>query len=192
MNTHSLRQQKILARDTLSNCQQHANAQQLCLRIMRTRTYKKAKHIGLYFAQHGEINLEPLIRQAFKAGKEVYVPVILPKFTMRFARFTTRARLTKNRYGIPEPAIKQFVPISKLELILCPLVAFDTKGRRIGMGGGFYDRTLAQLKCKKRTAVWGVAHELQRCTSITAAPWDVSMQKIATEKRIYSAINVGD
>ena len=188
MNTQSLRQQKILARDALGNCQQHTNAQQLCIRIMRTRTFKKAKHIGVYFAQNGEISLAPLIRQAFKAGKAVYVPVILPKFRMRFARFCNKSRLSKNRYGIAEPAIKQFVPISKLDLILCPLVAFDTKGRRIGMGGGFYDRALAKIKHKKRTAIWGVAHELQRSKAIAAAPWDISMQRVVTEQRIYSTI----
>ena len=154
---------------------------------MRTRTFKKAKHIGVYFAQNGEISLAPLIRQAFKAGKAVYVPVILPKFRMRFARFCNKSRLSKNRYGIAEPAIKQFVPISKLDLILCPLVAFDTKGRRIGMGGGFYDRALAKIKHKKRTAIWGVAHELQRSKAIAAAPWDISMQRVVTEQRIYSA-----
>lgn len=187
MSTDSLRQQKILERQALNYTQQRTNAQQLCMRIIRDPIYKKAQHVAVYFAQQGEISLEPLIREALKAGKAIYVPVILPEFTMRFARFQHNTRLIKNRFGILEPAIKQFVPTPTLNLILCPLVAFDANCTRIGMGGGFYDRALAEPKLQKDTAIWGVAHNIQRCPTIKAQPWDISMRKIVTEKQTYSA-----
>lgn len=154
---------------------------------MRSHTFRQAQHVAAYFAQPGEISLAPLIRQTQKLGKALYVPVILPGFTLRFARVALGERLTRNRYGILEPARKDFIKIGKLDLLLCPLVSFDCKGRRVGMGGGFYDRALSKLQAGNKCAIWGVAHDLQRSDVIQAEPWDIPMHKIITERRIYTA-----
>ena len=96
----------------------------------------------------------------------------------------------RNRYGIPEPdrPIRQRIRAASLDLIVAPLVAFDIYGNRLGMGGGFYDRTLAFLKRRgswRKPVVVGVAYEFQKVQRLTAQPWDVPMHAIATDRALY-------
>lgn len=176
----------IETRRNLAPAAQRLNAQRLCLRIMRSATFKSAKRIAVYFALNGEISLTPLIKQALKRNKAVYTPVVLPGFTLRFARLTAATSLVNNRFGIPEPKDKCFIAIKELDLLLCPLVAFDAQGNRIGMGGGFYDRALAPIEHQKTPRIWGVAHDVQHCEHIPVASWDIAMHKVITEKRVYT------
>jgi len=98
--------------------------------------------------------------------------------------------LLPNRFGIPEPPLKHRhirMPWG-LELILLPLVAFDSDCNRLGMGGGFYDRTLAYLRhrcCWRRPRLIGVAHECQRVEGLPVNEWDVALDAVITERRVY-------
>lgn len=182
----TIRRHMIETRRNLAPAAQRSNAQQLCLRIMRSAAFRRAERIAVYFALNGEISLAPLIRQALKRNKAVYTPVVLPGFTLRFARLTAATTLVKNRYGIPEPKHKCLIAIKELDLLLCPLVAFDARGNRVGMGGGFYDRALAAIQHHQTPRIWGVAHDLQRCEHIPVASWDIPMHKVITEKSVYT------
>ena len=80
------------------------------------------------------------------------------------------------------------MPLRSLDLILVPLVAFDANGQRVGMGGGFYDRTLGKARINstwKRPYLIGIAHELQRVPAIAVQPWDVQMDAVVTEAGVY-------
>ncbi len=107
-----------------------------------------------------------------------------------FSEYKFGDKLIRNRYGIFEPDIRRRKPIPAwgLDLLLLPLVAFDASGNRIGMGGGFYDRTFAYLKTRNRwhtPKLIGIAHELQHIDSIEPNAWDIPLNGIVTESRIY-------
>ncbi len=75
-----------------------------------------------------------------------------------------------------------------LDLLLLPLVGFDADGHRLGMGGGFYDRTLAALRpprCGQRPRLVGIAHDCQRLIQIVPRPWDIPLDAVVTECRVY-------
>jgi 5-formyltetrahydrofolate cyclo-ligase len=95
-----------------------------------------------------------------------------------------------NRFGIAEPDVnwRHAKPAWALDLILMPLVAFDIQGNRLGMGGGFYDRSLAYLNRRKvwrKPYLMGTAFELQKFTQLPHASWDIPMNGIMTEKQFY-------
>jgi len=107
-----------------------------------------------------------------------------------FARYTPGDALAANRYGIPEPVVRELIKPWALDLILTPLVAFDTTGHRIGMGGGYYDRSLAFLHSRQhwqKPCRLGLAYEFQKQVMIEPNPWDIPLDGIATEACIYTA-----
>ena len=195
MDTKALRQQIRLQRRSLSDSEREHAAFLLCERIAASKTFKHSKHIAFYLANDGEINLNLLIEHAWEQGKKCYLPVLAEPNTQRlwFVPYTPDSKLKNNRFGIPEPIHSNKTRLRKtlsLDLILMPLVAFDQQGNRIGMGGGFYDRTLAFLRQRKywhKPNLMGVAYEFQKQKHIESNLWDVPLQAIATEDDIYQA-----
>lgn len=165
----------------------------LCERIAASRTFQRSKHIAFYLTNDGEVDLSLLIKHAWQQGKQCYLPVLAEPNTQRlwFIPYTPETKLKNNRFGIPEPIHSHKIRLRKtlsLDLILMPLVAFDQQGNRVGMGGGFYDRTLAFLRQRKywhKPNLLGVAYELQKQKQLESNPWDIPLQAIATEKCLY-------
>jgi 5-formyltetrahydrofolate cyclo-ligase len=96
--------------------------------------------------------------------------------------------MVMNRYSIAEPKLNQtqIIPVSKLDLICTPLVAFDTTGHRLGMGGGYYDRTLEPwFQTKQGPKPIGLAHDCQQVDRLPIASWDVPLPKIVTPSQIW-------
>lgn len=128
-------------------------------------------------------------------GKTCYLPVITPRCTLWFARYTPGDPLTPNRFGIPEPACSgvALVPARLLDLIFTPLVAFDDQGHRLGMGSGFYDRSLSFLRHRHtwhKPRLLGIAHELQHLAALQPATWDVPLDGVATDRNLYLFRNI--
>jgi 5-formyltetrahydrofolate cyclo-ligase len=151
-----------------------------------------SRHIATYLAADGEIDPWPLMNMLWASGKTLYLPVLAPFSRQRlwFARYAAGDRLTANRYGIPEPVVRELIKPWALDLVLTPLVAFDTAGHRIGMGGGYYDRSLAFLRNRQhwqKPRRLGLAYEFQKQVMITPSPWDIPLDGIATEDCIYIA-----
>lgn len=145
--------------------------------------FVSANTVAVYLAADGEVDTQPLIELAWRAGKQVYLPVLWGK-CLRFARYRPHAALRRNRLGIAEPAVKSYRSIARLDLILMPLVGFDDRGGRLGMGGGFYDRSFARLPAKRRRpARVGLAHACQHVDSLPLEPWDVPLTAVATDRR---------
>ncbi|MFB3087409.1 MAG: 5-formyltetrahydrofolate cyclo-ligase, partial [Acidiferrobacterales bacterium] len=99
--------------------------------------------------------------------------------------------LVANHFGILEPAAgrRDLVRAQKLDLILLPLVGFDPRGNRLGVGAGFYDRTLAILRHRKhwrKPHLIGLAHDLQRIDQLDSDPWDIALQAIVTDEQVYA------
>lgn len=183
VTTHAIRQLMCRKRRQIGCGAQQKAAYRLSQHIQASAFYQRSRHIACYWAVNGEIDLRPLIKQAWKQGKFCYLPVIRGE-RMCFKRYLPGMRLQKNRFGIPEPIAEQAIEVHSLDLVLTPLAAFDKKGHRIGMGGGYYDRTFAALSIKaryQRTVLMGVAHWCQQVTAIEPEPWDVSMACVVTD-----------
>jgi 5-formyltetrahydrofolate cyclo-ligase len=137
-----------------------------------------------------------LLRAAQRRGKKTYLPVLSawPRTKMVFQRVRPGEKFIPNRFRIPEPRVnlaRQRV-VWALDLILLPLVGFDELGGRLGMGGGFYDRSLAYQSRRKnwqKPVLLGLAHECQKVDRLAQASWDVPMQGTVTDKRWYGVKN---
>lgn len=171
--------------------QQHSHA--LRQVTIKEKFYRNSQHIGCYLANDGEIDPYLLIEHARFLNKTIYLPILsLFKDSLYFAPFDETSRLRTNRFNIPEPVChpSQWKTAAQLDLLLIPLVAFDPYGNRIGMGGGFYDRTLAYLQHRKfwkKPRLVGLAHEIQKVAQLQNQSWDIPLDHIITEKQRYSA-----
>lgn len=189
MDTRTLRQQLREQRCALSAEAQADAGRQLNAQLQALDVVRQAEHIGLYLVNDGEIDPEYFMQWVFDQSKHCYLPILNQRDEpMSFAEFNPDSTLKMNRFNIPEPVVPRHARLnaSELNLILMPLVAFDHQGNRIGMGGGFYDRTLAfkrQHPYYQRPALLGLAHEFQRVDKIEPAAWDIPLDGIATEKR---------
>lgn len=173
-------------RSKLTAAQQTEAAQQLVDLLLPELLKRQVQHIALYLSNDGELNTLPLIQALWQHNILVALPVLHPFSPghLLFLHYHPDSPMTTNRYGIAEPRldISQLVPLHKLDLILTPLVAFDKQGNRLGMGGGFYDRTLA---CSNAPAAMGIAHECQKVSALPVESWDIPLPEIATPDALY-------
>lgn len=136
---------------------------------------------AVYLANDGELDAAPIVERLLAAGKLVALPVIGASRRLAFHRYRPDATLALNRYGIPEPdsmTTSRIAPAT-LDVVLLPLVAFDTAGHRLGMGGGYYDATFANQHGALRI---GLAHALQRSADpLPQRPWDIPLDAVITE-----------
>jgi len=181
-------------RRALSPDHQHHAAQDLDRVVGHSALFRRSRHIAFFLANDGELDTLPLLRRAWRMGKICYLPVVTPAKRLWFAPYEDGDPLVPNRFGIPEPARAGIKVVSAriLDLILTPLVAFDDQGNRLGMGSGFYDRTLSFLHHRhawRKPRLLGVAHELQRVAALQAAPWDVPLDGVATDVDLYLFYN---
>ncbi|GIZ13939.1 5-formyltetrahydrofolate cyclo-ligase [Pseudomonas sp. NCCP-436] len=179
-------------RRALSRSQQRLAARNLYRQLAQHPLLRRARHIALYLPNDGEIDPRPLLVAAQKRGKHTYLPVLSawPRTRMVFQRVSRHEKLAGNRFRIlePRPQIKRQRKVWALDLLLLPLVGFDARGGRLGMGGGFYDRSLAYLRRRKHwksPILLGLAHECQRVDELEMASWDVPLQATVTDKGWY-------
>lgn len=193
MNTRNqLRKTVRGLRRNLSPEQQKKASHLLLSRIRQRLDFIRAKHIALYLPNDGEIDPQPLIALCWKLGKTVYLPVLHPTAHNRlwFVPYSPKSTMIQNIYGIQEPKL---IPKLRrnawaLNLVFLPLVAFDAQGNRMGMGGGYYDRTF-DFKAKKRgfksPNLIGLAHEIQRVEKLPVENWDIPLESIISDRNSY-------
>lgn len=173
-------------------------AQAAAAQLIATPLWRRARRIALYLAADGEIDTTPLMAAAWQAGKTVYLPVIRPPRGQAgraaalaaghlvFRRYQPGEPLTPGLLGVPEPRrdTGTVIPINRLDLLIMPLVGFDPHGHRLGMGGGFYDRTLAGRGRMRSPRRIGWAHSCQKVTQLPADHWDISLNACVTNRKI--------
>lgn len=178
-------------RRALSKEQQADAAQRLFHSVSSLPEFGSARRIAFYLPSDSEIDPTALLRLALERRQECYLPLVHPlrKNQMLFVRYLEGDSLKTNRWGIAEPQMRMeaCVKPQTLDLVLVPLVGFDEKGGRLGMGKGFYDRAFAfKLTSNKvRPVLIGVAHECQKVESIEMQDWDVPMDKIMSDHCAY-------
>lgn len=112
-------------------------------KFLASQPYREARTIYGYLPYNQEVRTEPILRQALADGKQVAVPKVYGE-EMKFLYITDLERVEKGYAGIPEPIDDGPVAEDTTALVLMPGLAFDPEGHRIGYGGGFYDRFLAE------------------------------------------------
>ena len=186
-----LRQTLRQKRRSLSFEEQRQASERLALNLLRHPDLHRARHIGIYLANDGEIDPHVYLDIARRKGIRFYLPVLHPIHEGRlvFSPYYDGVELTANRFGIPEPGFSKGLrrPAWALDAVLFPLVGFDEQGGRLGMGGGFYDRTFAFSRIRPRLApkLIGLAHDFQKVRKLPVEPWDVPLHSVVTDKRRY-------
>jgi len=165
------------------------NSRRAIHRLWSLPILARAQSLALYLPIGGELDCTPLALQAWQRGRTVFLPVITGA-RLRFAPFSPDSELLPNCFGILEPTTpaRHWRTARQLDVIVAPLVAFDLKGHRLGMGGGYYDRTLAFLmrrSCSRRPHFVALAFEMQRTSSLPTGPWDVRLDAVVTEATTY-------
>ena len=181
---HTIRQ----LRRTLSADQQTHFAELAARRMLALPQVMQAKTIALFLSFDGELSTAPLIQALWQSGKAVYLPVLHPfsNGNLLFLRYGEVTPLVRNRLKILEPQldVRQVLPVSQLDVLVTPLVAFDSLGQRLGMGGGFYDRTM-QNRQQHHFYPVGLAHDCQWVPELPVEAWDVPLPAVVTPSRLW-------
>lgn len=195
----ALRQRLRAQRRALSKAEQLQAANQLLRHLHQESWFIQAKTLVVYQANDGELDPKPLARMAASLNKKVYLPILhplRPKLLWFIEWLPDQTPLIKNRFGIEEPPLKGYglarhrkIQPWAVDLVLMPLVGFDRQGGRLGMGGGFYDRTFdPTYKRARQPRLVGLAHNCQEVDNLPLAPWDVPLDAIATPRGIIKCI----
>ncbi len=175
-----IRRQMRQRRLALTARQQASAARKAARFVLQDPDLRRASRVALYLPNDGELDPRPLVQHLWRRGVDCYLPVLShwQPGRLRFARYSRSTRFRINRFGIPEPRTTRLRHAHELDIILMPLVAFDGYGNRLGMGGGFYDRTLGPLV--RRPRLIGMAHIEQYYPRLPAESWDVPLNAIVT------------
>ncbi|WP_312217400.1 5-formyltetrahydrofolate cyclo-ligase [Pantoea vagans] len=188
LKRQKIRQQVRHLRRAMTDEQQAQAAEQLAELALNYAPLSTARNIALFLSVDGELNTRPLIARLWHLKKAVYLPVLHPfsPGNLLFLRYSPDTPLLPNKLRIPEPPldIRQLITLDQLDLMLVPLVAFDQHGQRLGMGGGFYDRTLQNWRQHGFLPV-GLAHDCQQVDSLPVAEWDVPLPAVMTPSKLW-------
>lgn len=140
-------------------------------------------YVAGYWAMNGELPLHS-VQLRLAPGQVWCLPVLRPGGRLRFAPWKPGDPLAGNRYGIPEPVVEPAATLAPeaMSLVLLPLLGFDRAGNRLGMGGGYYDRSFAFRRGRPAPPrLVGVAYACQEVPALDAQDWDVPLDALATE-----------
>ena len=175
-------------RNKLSQVDQQQASELLLQRLSTHPKVQSAQTIALYLANDGELDPMLFFEWCLQQGKQVYLPVLHPFCAghLLFLLYEKNNIMVKNHYGIYEPKldVNKVCPLEKLDVLCTPLVAFDNSGARLGMGGGFYDRTLAHWQQHQVYPI-GLAHDCQQVDKIPVEHWDIPLPEILTPTRDF-------
>ncbi len=176
------------ARNALTTQQQQDAAERISAQV-HPFLAAPIKRVAFYLANDGEPDLSGLIDFCWKHNIATSLPVLHPitKKHLLMLDYSSRTVMHYNRFGIAEPilACQAIRLLGQHDVVFMPLVGFDKNGNRLGMGGGFYDRTLANVRqLEVRPKLIGIAHDCQQADALPIQPWDVPLDAIITPTQI--------
>lgn len=189
MNKSELRRTIRKKRLSLSLRQQKTASLKLFLKVSSHPLFRKAKNLGFYFANNGEISPDKIFELAIKKNKQCYSAALQDDNTMVFRKYSGLKSLETHKYGFKQPNARcKKINVKELDLVFVPLVAFNSQGDRLGMGGGFYDRVFEYKKnCPSiGPKLIGLAHGCQKTVELEAQAWDIQMNYICTDEEIMT------
>lgn len=199
MNQNDIRQslrKKIRAqRNALTADEQLIASKSLITLLESLPQLQNATNIAIYLSNDSELDTSLFIQWCWNKGIKTYLPVIHPfcKGHLLFIHYHQDSKMFTNKYGILEPVlnVQNVLPLNQLDLIFTPLVAFDKTGARLGMGGGYYDRTLSPSKhtaSNYKPYAIGLAHDCQLVDAIPTEDWDIPIPEIITPTKHFKFI----
>jgi 5-formyltetrahydrofolate cyclo-ligase len=164
-------------------------------RLIRQRFFLKAQTIALYAATDDEVATSFIMDRLGDANKRCFLPLLHPFAGNRllFSSWTCATKLRLNRFGIREP--RPLGPLKRpqhFDLVVVPLLGFDRRGSRLGMGGGFYDRTFSfrlNRKTWRRPLLVGLAFACQEVAFVPRHPWDLQLDYVVTNDAVYRCLS---
>lgn len=190
MRTRQLRRELLTARASLSSAERQAAAAQIMQRLQQLPEFQQPIRVGSYVSVHAEVSTQTLNQWLLQAH-QLAVPVLHPfrAGNLLFLNVTPNTQWHSNAFKIPEPKLRcpDIAPLATLDVLLVPLVGFDRHGNRLGMGGGYYDRTLAAWQAGRlpRLLPIGLAYDQQCVASLPAQAWDVPLPRIITPTKLW-------
>jgi 5-formyltetrahydrofolate cyclo-ligase len=182
----SIRQQ----RNKISQSDSIRAGASLAAKLKASNQINNHQNIACFISFDGEISTQSTLSLVEQSGAHCFLPKLKPYKPNRlwFMPYRSNQATTNNKFGIPEVdlSVDNALPVSKLDAVLLPLVAFDLQGNRLGMGGGFYDATFSHLRTSKsRPKFIGLAYELQKIESLPSDSWDLPLDGVCTESNFY-------
>lgn len=179
-----LRAAGLRARRNLGADERRMASKRIVDKFLRSPLFLKATTIGCYFSLPDEVDTSDIIARAWAASKRIFCPVVAGGRRLRFVEVSRESALRRSGFGLLEPVDGDEIQPLALDVVVTPVVAFDSVGYRIGMGGGYYDCTFAALGSRRtwlHPKLVGVAFACQKVRKIKANPWDIPLYEILTE-----------
>ena len=182
----TMRKAAIAARRALTPAYREEASRQMLASLSALPQFRLAKTILAYASMPEEVQLYELMEQSASAGRTVCLPLITGKGTMEAVRLPSAEDLVPGKFGIltVDPAKQCIVPPGMIDFIVVPGAAFDRKGRRLGMGAGYYDRFMKEKA--SRAFRCALAFDCQLRTKVPTEPHDERVQYIITEKKSFA------
>ncbi|MBX2838040.1 MAG: 5-formyltetrahydrofolate cyclo-ligase [Gammaproteobacteria bacterium] len=192
MTTEIIAQRRNTIRGRLQRVRRQLSSQAILSSELACSAYlspalKHPSKIAGYLAIAGEMAVDRTLHYCRELGSTTYLPIVRND-TLMFAEVTASTPMVKNRFGIDEPATaaSTWVQPMDLDYVLVPLVAFDANCNRLGMGGGFYDKSFAQrIQQKAPPHLIGVAHAFQEVQTVYPESWDVPLDRVVTDEQVF-------
>lgn len=166
-------------RAALADEDQAAASMAVLARLARLGVVRDARIVAGYRAVRGELDIDGVLTLLRESGTTVTVPRVTGEH-LEFIEWDDDDPMATGPFGIPEPTDRTTIALSRHDVVLTPLVAFDRDGRRLGQGGGFYDRALSSLG-DSSPCIIGIAHSFQEVDRVPDEPWDIPLHAVITE-----------
>jgi len=182
-----IRKRILRLRNAMPREEIEAASMEIVKKLTEMEEIQRASTLMVFLSFGSEVRTDDLIRWGWGEGKRIVVPLCCPETSeLMPCRIDGFDELETGHYGIREPKASRLQPVPQREIdaVLIPAVAFDRRGCRVGYGGGYYDRFLPEVP---RAAKIGAAFACQIVAEIPAASYDVTVDRIVTEKGIISS-----
>ncbi len=165
--------------------------QEIAQHLFQSSLFKQAQKMAIYLPFDGEVPTHIILQTALLRQKAVYAPVVASN-SLKFVKISLDTPLRANRFGIVEPhyPLMKQIPPAQFDIVIVPMVGFDHHCHRLGMGGGFYDKTFAFKKRTLKPKLIGLAYDFQRVSRIPTSGLDLLLDEVITEKRRYRPLSI--
>ncbi|HSD70928.1 MAG TPA: 5-formyltetrahydrofolate cyclo-ligase [Woeseiaceae bacterium] len=171
-------------RDTMPEADRTRASAIITNRVTRLPIFVRSRLVACYLSIGCEVDTSAIILRAWRMKKRIFVPDTRHGARMTFREIRPDSEYSNGPFGIQEPTGGLVMEAGMFDLVIVPVVAFDSANRRIGMGGGFYDRTFSFLRHRRiflKPKLVGVAFARQRVDQIAPNPWDIRLFRVITE-----------